>query len=70
MLLDNKTSTGSSRWVKERRGDMKVNGGVRERRVERDRSMEKGHTHCGRGKVEKEEEEEEEEILLGGVLAM
>ena len=42
----------------------------RKRRVERDRSMEKGHTHCGRGKVEKEEEEEEEEILLGGVLAM
>lgn len=49
---------------------MKVNGGVKEReRMERDRSMEKGHTHCGREKVEKEEEEEEE-ILLGGVLAM
>lgn len=68
MLLDNKTSTGSSMGEREARRYESKRRSERER-MKRDRSMEKGHTHCGREKVEKEEEEEEE-ILLGGVLAM
>lgn len=66
VLLDNKTSTGSSMGEREARRYESERGSEWEREKKRDRSMKKGHTHCGRGKVEKEEEE----ILLDGVLAM